>query len=72
MAGIVAVAALVVLACRLPAHAEPIRDLRPADAQADSVVDEHGQFTLRFLLCNVDTSDPLQDLSGGHPGNSLR
>jgi hypothetical protein len=61
-AGIIAVAALVVLACRLPAHAEPVRNLRPADAQADRVIDEHGQLSLRFLMRHPDTSYPLYDL----------
>ncbi len=45
MAGAVAMAALVVLAGRLPGHAEPGGDLRPPDAQADTVVDEHREPT---------------------------
>lgn len=60
------------LAGGLPAHIELSRDLRPADAQADSMVDEHGQLGLRLLLRGSDTSDPLQDLDGGHPRHLLR
>ena len=38
-----AVAALVVLAGRLPGHAEPGGNLWPANAQSDGVIDQHGK-----------------------------
>jgi hypothetical protein len=40
-AATVSVAALVVLARRLPGNSEPGGDLRPPDAQADGVVNQH-------------------------------
>ena len=72
MVGVVPVAALVLLAGSLPGYAEPCGDLRPADAQADGVVDEQGQFRFRLLLRDAHTLDALQHLRGGHAGNSLR
>lgn len=48
-ATIVPVAALVVLARRLPAHFQAGGDLRPPDAQRDSVVDQGRQLRLGFL-----------------------
>ena len=46
---IVPVAALVVLAGRLPAHFQAGGDLRPPDAQRDSVVDQGRRLRLGFL-----------------------
>jgi hypothetical protein len=49
MAGAVAVATLVVLACRLPCHSEPGGDLWPPDALIDGTVDQRGEFRLCFV-----------------------
>ena len=46
LAGAVAMAALVVLAGRLPCHSEPGRDLGPPDALVDGIVDERREFRL--------------------------
>ncbi len=46
MAAVIAVATLVVLAGRLPGHAKMVGDLRPSDAQAHRVVDQHCEFRL--------------------------
>jgi hypothetical protein len=51
-AGVVAVAALVVLAGCLPGHAKPVGDLGPPDTQADGVVDQHRELRLCLLLRN--------------------
>jgi hypothetical protein len=58
----VAVAALVVLAGRLSGHAQSGGDLRPSDAQADSVVDQDRKFRLCFLLRGLGILDPLKHL----------
>jgi hypothetical protein len=71
-AGVVAVAALVMLAGRLSGHAKPGSDLRPSDAQADGVIDQNREFRLRLLLRNPGARDPLQHLGRGNPGDSLR
>ena len=47
-AGAVSVAALVVLARRLPGNSKPGSDLRPPDAQDDCVVNQHCQFCFRL------------------------
>ena len=58
----IAMATLVVLASRLPGHAEPGRDFWPPDAQADAVVDEHREFALCRFPREPDAFDPLQHL----------
>jgi hypothetical protein len=58
MAGAIAVATLVVLACRLPGNSEPGGDLWPADALIDSVVDERRE----FRLCLVSHVPGVLDL----------
>ncbi|HXZ69614.1 MAG TPA: hypothetical protein VEH31_01930 [Streptosporangiaceae bacterium] len=68
----IAVAALVVLAGRLPGHAEPGRDFWPPDAQADGVVDEHHEFGLCRFPREPDAFDPLQHLGRRQLRNSLR
>ena len=52
-------AALVVLAGRLPGHAQPGSYFWPADAHADRVVDQYGEFGLGFLLYGPGALDPL-------------
>jgi hypothetical protein len=64
----VTVAALVLLARRLPAHAQPGGDLRPREAETDSVVDQHREFGLGLSLCNPRLFNPFQHLGGRHPG----
>ena len=68
----VAVAALIVLAGRLPGHAELSGDLRPSDPEANGVVDQRCKLRLCLLLRNPGVLDPRQDLRGGHPGSLLR
>ena len=70
-AGVVAVAALVMLAGCLPGHAELVGDLRPPDAEGDGVVDQHCELRLFLLLRNPGAPDLLQHLGWGHPGGSL-
>ena len=65
-------ATLVVLAGRLPGHAQPGGDLRPSDAQADGLVDQYREFGLGFLLHGPGALDPLKHLRWGQPGNPLR
>lgn len=48
----ITVAALVVLAGCLPGHTQPCSDLRPADTQADSLIDQLREFRLRLPLCS--------------------
>jgi hypothetical protein len=62
MAGAVAVATLVVLACRLPRYPEPDGDLWPPDAQINGMVDEHREFRLGFVAREPGTLDPREHL----------
>jgi hypothetical protein len=71
-AGVVAMAALVVLAGTLPVHAKPAGDLRPSDAEADGMVHEERQLGLRLLLHDPDPPDSLQHLLRGHAGHTPR
>jgi len=66
------VAALVVLAGRLPGHFEPDGDLWPPDAQADGMVDEHREFRLGFVASESGTLDPREHLGCRQVGNALR
>jgi hypothetical protein len=68
----IAVATLVVLAGRLPGHAEPGRDFWPPDAQADGVVDEHRELGLCRIPREPEAFDPLQHLGRRQLRNSLR
>ncbi|GEM_PF-4997415 len=65
-------AALVVLAGRLPCHPESGRDLWPPDALIDSMVDEHREF--RFCLVPREPSllDLLKHLRCRQVGDPLR
>jgi hypothetical protein len=75
----VTVAALVVLAGRLPGHTEPGGDLRPSDAHADRLIRQHREFGLCLLPGESGSFDPLQQLGRrqrgircGGPGRSAR
>jgi hypothetical protein len=48
----------VVLAGRLPSHAQPGGDLRPPDAEADSLVNEHCEFCLCLPLRSPSALNP--------------
>jgi len=62
MAGAVAVAALVLLARRLPGDPELGSDLWPADALIDGMVDERCEFRLCFVPHIPGVLDPLKHL----------
>ena len=72
MAGVVAVAALVVLACRLPGDSEPGGDLWPPDAQIDGMVDEHREFRLCLVPREPGVLDLLEHLGCRPVGIPLR
>jgi hypothetical protein len=55
----IGVAALVVLAGRLPGHPEPGGNVGPSDTQGDSVVDQNGKFGLGFQLHGPGALDPF-------------
>ncbi len=59
-AGVAAVAALVLLAGRLPGDAEPGGDLRPPDAHVYGLVDQRCEFRLDFLLRDSGLPDLLK------------
>jgi hypothetical protein len=62
LAGALGMSALVPLARALPGHAKLRSDLRPADALADSSLDEHRQFFLGFVSLDARLPDPLKQL----------
>ena len=62
IAGAVAVATPVVLACRLPGHPEPGGDLWPSDTLIDGVVDERREFRLCLVPRVPDVLDLLKRL----------
>jgi len=68
----VAVAALVVLACRLPGDSELGGDLWPADAQVDGMVDERREFRLCVVPHVPGVLDPFKHLGHRRVGDSLR
>ena len=68
----IAVAALVVLAGRLPGHPESGRDLWPSDAQIDGLVDEHREFRLCLVSREPGVLDLLKHLRCSHMGKPLR
>jgi len=55
-------AALVVLAGRLPGHTETGGDLRPSDAHADRLIHQHRECGIRLLTGESGPFDPLQHL----------
>jgi hypothetical protein len=54
--------ALVVLTGRLPGYTQPGGDLRPPDAEADSLIDQLREFRLGLPLCSPGPLNPLQHL----------
>ncbi len=67
-AGALTVAALVLLAGRLPGHAKLGGDLRPPDAQVYGMIDQRCEFRLGLLLYGLAPAD--QDhRPGAEPGN---
>jgi hypothetical protein len=60
--GVLAVATLVMLACGLPGDAKLCGDLRPADANADGVVDQHRKLRLGLFSHEPDALDLLEQL----------
>ena len=67
----VTMSALVVLSSCLPGHGKPSGDLRPSDAQADGMVDQHREFRLCLVSRETGMLDPLEYLGRGQPGNPL-
>ena len=72
MAGVFTVAALIVLARRLPCHSEPGGDLRPPDALIDGMVDERREFRLCFVPHVPGVLDLLKHLRRRQVGNPSR
>jgi hypothetical protein len=64
-------AALVLLAGGLSAHAQAARDLRPSDTETDGLVHEQRQFGLRLLLHKPSAPDSLQRLLCRNPEITL-
>jgi hypothetical protein len=62
MAGAIAVAALVVLAGRLPRDAKAGGDLRPPDAHVNRLIHQHREFGLCLLPGKSGAFNPLQHL----------
>jgi hypothetical protein len=71
MAGAVAVATLVVLACGLSGDAEPVGDLWPSDALIDGVVDERREFRLYLVPRVPGVLDLLKHLGCRQVGGPL-
>jgi hypothetical protein len=69
--GLVAVAALVVLAGRLPAHPQPGGDVRPPDAEGHGVVDQGRQLGLGLVPGKPGALEPLQHLGRAQPSCPL-
>jgi hypothetical protein len=67
-----AVAALVVLAGRLPGNAKASGDLRPSDAHADRLIHQRREFGICLLSAESGSFDPLQHLGRRQLGISLR
>jgi hypothetical protein len=57
--GVVAVAALVVLAGCLAGYAETMGYVRPADAQLHRMIDQGRQLGVEFLLVQPRSGDPF-------------
>jgi len=74
-AGVAAVAALVLLAGRLPGHAKPGGDLRPPDAQVYGLVDQAASSASTFccatrasLICSSTRVATVEDFPCARPG----
>jgi hypothetical protein len=65
------VTALVGLAGRLPGHAKLSSDVRPSDAEVNSVVDQHSEFRLRCPPREPGALDPPQHFSWRQLGYRL-
>ena len=72
MAGAIAVAALVVLAGRLPRDAKAGGDLRPADAHVDRLIHQHREFGIYLLPSESGAFDPLQYVGRRQSGIPVR
>jgi hypothetical protein len=68
----VAVATLVVLACRLSCDTEPVGDLWPSDALIDGVVNERREFRLCLVPRVPGVLDLLKDLRCRQVGDPSR
>jgi hypothetical protein len=62
MAGVIAVAVLVVLAGRLPGDAKTGGDLRPPDVHVDRLIHQYREFGIYHLPGESGASDLLQHL----------
>ena len=71
-AGAASVAALVVLACRLPGDPEPGGNLWPPDALIDGMVDERREFRLCFVPHVPGVLDLFKHLGCRQVGDPLR
>jgi hypothetical protein len=71
-ADVAAVAAPVLLAGGLPAHAQLACDLRPSDTETDGVIHQQRELGLRLLLREPGAPDSLQRLLCRSPENTLR
>jgi hypothetical protein len=72
MAGAVAMAALVVLACCLPGDPEPGGDLWPSNALIDGLVDERREFCFCFVPHVPGVLDLLEHLECRQVGDPSR
>jgi hypothetical protein len=71
-AGEIAMAALVVLAGRLPGDAKTGGDLRPPDAHVDRLIHQYREFGIRLLPGESGAFDLLQHLGWGQLEIPLR
>jgi hypothetical protein len=69
--GYVAVATLVLLACRLPGDPEPVGDLWPPDALIDGMVDERREFRVCLVPHVPGVLDLLKHLGCRQVGGPL-
>ena len=67
-----AVAAVVLLAGRLPGHVKPGGDVRPADPQVNGVVEQFCEFRIYLVSGKTGALDPLEDQVGSQLGGPLR
>ena len=71
-AGAVPVAALVVLARRLPGNSEPSGDFRPPEVQANGMVNQHSQFKFSLVPRPPGMLDLLKHLGCRQAANPWR